>query len=76
MNREFRILVAYDDEAQVWFVNDSDVPGLNAEADTQEELRIKLLAMIPELLELNYPAPHEVSLDLLIQSEQRLEISA
>lgn len=69
-------MVAYDEEAQVWFVNDSDVPGLNAEAESQEELRLKLLAMIPELLELNYPHPHEVSLDLLIQSEQRLEISA
>ncbi len=48
------IRAEWDDEARVWVVVDSDVPGLATEADTLEALIDKLKAMVPELLEANH----------------------
>ena len=73
---ELKIHAAWDDEANVWYVQDSDVPGLATEAATLEALLQKLKVMIPELIELN-GSPNEdteVPLELLIQSEQRVAI--
>lgn len=53
VTRQFVITAEWDDEAQVWFVADSDVPGLATEADTIDNLARKLQVMVPELLELN-----------------------
>jgi predicted RNase H-like HicB family nuclease len=54
----YTVTCHWDNEARVWYVADSDVLGLATEADTLEQMEQKLLAMIPELLELNEPA-HE-----------------
>lgn len=43
----------WDEEAGVWYVSNTDVPGLAAEADSPEELLKLLDALIPELIELN-----------------------
>ena len=43
----------WDGEAQVWVATSDDVPGLATEADTMEQLVVKLRVMIPELLEAN-----------------------
>jgi hypothetical protein len=51
----FKIDVHWDDEAQVWYVEDSDVPGLVAEAPTVEAMQALLRVRVPELLELNMP---------------------
>ena len=51
--QEFKVEVHWDPEASVWYVSDSDVPGLATGADTIEELLRKLEVLIPELLELN-----------------------
>jgi hypothetical protein len=37
----------------VWYVAESDVPGLVTEAATLKEMETKLLRMVPELMELN-----------------------
>lgn len=42
-----------DEEAGVWFVSDSNVTGLATEADTLDELRLRLQEIIPALLEAN-----------------------
>jgi predicted RNase H-like HicB family nuclease len=42
-----------DPDAGVWYVSESDVPGLMTEASTVVELRRKLEQVIPELLEAN-----------------------
>lgn len=42
-----------DTAAGVWVATSEDVPGLVTEADTLEELRDKVLVMIPELLKAN-----------------------
>ena len=49
----FRIRAQWDDEAKVWYIAESDLPGLAAEGDTLEELREKLGTLIPELAQLN-----------------------
>jgi predicted RNase H-like HicB family nuclease len=51
----YTITCEWDDEACVWYVAESDVPGLATEAATIEQLEAKLATMIPELVELNVP---------------------
>jgi len=61
----------WDDEASVWFVSQSDVPGLAAEADSPEELLALLETLVPEMVELNGDGsagetiPYSVTLDHL-----------
>ncbi len=47
------IKAAFDREASVWYVSESDIPGLATEAESFDALREKLLIMVPELLEAN-----------------------
>lgn len=53
MNRTFNVTVEWDEEASVWYVSDSDVPGLVAEAATLDDIREKLSVLVPELVTLN-----------------------
>ena len=41
----------WDPEAQVWYVAETSLAGLNAEADTVEDLLRKLPGMVQDLLE-------------------------
>lgn len=52
-DHKFVVVVEWDSEANVWFVANSDVPGLATEAPTMDNLIAKLKVMVPELLELN-----------------------
>ena len=45
------VKAAYDGESGVWYVESADVPGLNLEAATMEQLIDKLPAAIYDLLE-------------------------
>ena len=47
------VKAAYDSDARVWFVEDSDLHGVNAEASTLEALVEKLPAVVADLLEAN-----------------------
>jgi predicted RNase H-like HicB family nuclease len=47
----FVIHALWDEEAQVWVAESTDVPGLCTEASTLELLSQKIQIMIPELLE-------------------------
>lgn len=53
MCNSITILAEWDPEASVFVVTSEDVPGLVTEAETVDEARDKLLAMVPELCELN-----------------------
>lgn len=69
----------WDEEARVWYVAHSDVPGLTAEAATPEAMNRLLEVRVPELMELNRPdicGEHAKSahLDLVIQAKQRLRL--
>jgi Domain of unknown function (DUF1902) len=45
------VMAVYDPEAAVWYVEDSDLHGVNAWAPTVEELLHKLPAVVLDLLE-------------------------
>lgn len=47
------IRAEYDPEAHVWWVADSDVPGLAADAETLESLASKAGSMLGDLLEIH-----------------------
>jgi hypothetical protein len=67
----------WDDEAQVWYVAHSTVPGLATEAAEPGALLQKLRVLIPELLELNAgggPATQDMPVELLWQGQQRLTL--
>ena len=51
--RECVVVAEWDPEAQVWVATSDDVPGLVAEANSEDNLVNKLKALVPELLELN-----------------------
>lgn len=50
---ELTVHLAYDDEAQVWYVAKSDIPGLSLEAATAPVLIDRVTQAAPELIELN-----------------------
>lgn len=47
------VQAAWDEEAFVWTVVDSDVPGLVCEANSVVELEAKLMMIVPDLLSEN-----------------------
>ena len=51
--RALTVKAEWDDEARVWFVAESDLPGLVAEADSPETLLAKIRVLVPELVDLN-----------------------
>jgi hypothetical protein len=51
-NRLIVVTIAYDPEAEVWYVEDSgDLPGVNAWGRTPQELSAKLEDVVLDLLE-------------------------
>jgi len=63
-----QVVAQWDDDARVWVATSDDVPGLVAEAETQEKLIARLCARVPELLALNAhlvvqaAGPHEFNI--------------
>ena len=59
MTNHYKIEAFWDQEAQVWVAESSDILGLVTEADNLDLLTNKLKQMIPELLANN----HHMSID-------------
>ncbi len=58
--KRYTVTCHWDEEAEVWYVAETDVSGLATEAATVEEMEDKLLRMVPEVLALNgAPGPSE-----------------
>ena len=49
MQKVYSAAILRDEEAGVWYVSETDFPGLVAEAETQQELLQKIRGLIPEL---------------------------
>ena len=49
----FTVHAEWYPEAEVWFISESDVPGLTTGAATLPELQDKIMTIIPELIEMN-----------------------
>ncbi len=63
----FVIKVNLDNESGVYFISESNVPGLHAEADTLDEMRDTILELAPELLVANgviRPRKHDYDVPL------------
>lgn len=50
---QYEVQVEWDKEAKVWYIEDSNVPGLVGEAPTLEVMMTLLQVRIPEMLEEN-----------------------
>jgi predicted RNase H-like HicB family nuclease len=70
------VRIAWDDEAKVWYVEESDIPGLATEADTLEELRRKVPIIIQDLLEDERNRPDEIEIDFIAYAHDRVRIAA
>ena len=55
MQEAYSAAILWDEEAGVWYVAETDFPGLVAEAETQQALVDKIRLLIPELYDAN---PH------------------
>jgi predicted RNase H-like HicB family nuclease len=69
--KTYSVSCHWDPEASVWYVADSDVPGLVTEAPTLEEMEAKLIRMIPELLELNAGLARPVAVPFELVARKR-----
>lgn len=54
-SQSFQVVVRHDEAVGVWYVLSSDIPGLNAEAGTLDELLAVVSDLAPELVEANLP---------------------
>lgn len=52
----FTVTVRHDEAAHIWYVHESDVPGLHAEAATLDELVGVIEALSPDLIAANLPS--------------------
>lgn len=67
--------ISFDSEAGVWYVSDTNFPGLVAEAPSERDLLAKIRALVPELYELNRSLFDEPALEAipLRMTSNRLE---
>ena len=76
------VKAAHDPDARVWFVESSDLPGLNAEADTLELLIDKLPAVIADLLDEggfddeDGESDYEVPIEIIAHASTRARVAA
>lgn len=76
-NRIIVVKAAHDPEAGVWFVEFSDLPGVNAEAPTLEALLEKLPAIVEDLLdEEGGEGGLDVPIELIAHASTRARIRA
>lgn len=51
MDKVYRFEVAFDDEAGVWYIVESNLSGIHTEAATLDELVSNLKILVPDLLD-------------------------
>ena len=71
------VKAAYDPEAGVWFVESSDLHGINAEAETVEGLVAKLPAIVADLMAEagdGAPGQREFPIELIAHASTRVRI--
>ncbi len=74
--------ISWDDEAGVWYVSDTDFPGLVAEAETQQQLVQKVRDLVPDLYDANRHlvrqdrAREEVAIQLTLKRLETIKLAA
>ena len=75
MDHTYFATMSWDEDAGVWYISDTDFPGLVAEADSQRRLVRKVRELVPELYEVNrhlFDEPPSGAIPLQVKSS-RLE---
>jgi predicted RNase H-like HicB family nuclease len=70
----FNISAHWDAEAQVWWAESDNLPGLVAEAATHDELIKEVRQIIPELVAANLPGLQLAGCQMRVISEQIEEV--
>lgn len=71
------VTAKYDDEAKVWYVEESNVPGLRTEAPSIEALRAKLPGLVEDLVELNRLDFHgEIPIEVIAHARTTVTLAA
>ncbi len=72
------VKASFDDEAGVWYVDHTDVPGLATEAASFEELCRKIQTIAGELLEANglETGPSEFAIEIIAHATAKLTLAA
>ena len=55
MNPTFYVWAKWDAEAGVWYTAETSIRGINSSGETLEELRERLMLLIPDFLEDQMP---------------------
>jgi predicted RNase H-like HicB family nuclease len=76
MKRHAIVRAAWDDEAGVWYVEESDIPGLATESETLDGLRQRIRDIIPDLLEDADDRPEAIELDIIAHAHERISTAA
>jgi Domain of unknown function (DUF1902) len=76
MTRSVTVKAAHDAEAGVWYIEESDLFGLNAEAETLEALVAKLPAVVSDLIEPDGSGDTEVPIELVVHVSTRVQLSS
>ena len=61
MQEAHSAVIRWDEEAGVWYVSETNFPGLAAEAETQQGLMEKIRLLIPELHDANRHLMHDLA---------------
>lgn len=76
MKRHAIVRAAWDSEAGVWYVEESDISGLVTESETLEGLRQRIRDIIPDLLEDTKDLPEEIEVDIIAHTHERVRTAA
>ena len=74
------VKATFDEEAQVWFTESADLPGLRIEADTLEHIQQQLPGAIMDLLEAceggDGEGGYDVPVELIAHASSRVRFRA
>lgn len=76
MRRHAFVRAAWDDEAKVWYVEESDIEGLATEAETLDALRQRIRDILPDLLHGIEDVPEQIEIDLIAHAHERVMTAA
>lgn len=82
MQRAYSAVILWDEESSLWYVSETDFPGLVAEAETQQKLAQKIRLLVPELYDANRhlmrtrsPSP-EIVIQLTTKRREVIKLAA
>ena len=82
MQEPYSTAIRWDEEAGVWYVSETNFPGLVAEAETQQGLMEKIRLLIPELHNANrhlmrtHSHNEEIVIQLTTMHQETIKLAA